>query len=90
MCLLPAFLSGKNPSHLADVIERPYGSMSYQVAPGVQGERPLEGKFPKPGLWYEEGLEYGPNTSQNIYFYGSKLEHDVGPHILNVSILYQL
>ncbi len=74
-CLL--FLSGKKHSKIPDVVVQPYGSMSYQVAPGVQGERPLEGKPPKPGLWYEEGLEYGPNTSQNIFFYGSTLEHSV-------------
>ncbi len=76
--LLSVFLSGKKPSHTPPhIVGKPYGSMSYQVAPGIQGERPLEGHRPNPGLWYEEDLVYGPNASQNVYFYGSKLEHDV-------------
>ncbi len=79
--LLPFSSSGKKNTEPSDVVGKPYGSMSFQVAPGVLGERPLEGHFPKPGLWYEEGLEYGSNTSQNIYFYGAKLEHDVRPSI---------
>ncbi len=78
------FFSGKKTSEPSEVVEKPYGSMSFQVAPGVQGERPLEGHFPKPGLWYEEGLEYGSNTSQNIYFYGSRLEHKVHPYVLDI------
>ena len=32
--------------------------------------RPGAGGPPGPGSWYE-GLEYGANSSQNIFFYGT-------------------
>mmetsp|Transcript_12549 Transcript_12549/g.29510 ORF Transcript_12549/g.29510 Transcript_12549/m.29510 type:complete len:423 (+) Transcript_12549:89-1357(+) len=52
-------------------IRKPYVSTSLQVSPGIIGKsRPYKGGFPVDGAWYE-GMEYGKNTSLNIYFYGS-------------------
>jgi beta-glucanase (GH16 family) len=68
-------MPGKDP-YSPWMVGKPYISTSYQVAPGFQGERPLNGKYPKPGLWYEDDMQYGRNTSQNVYFYGSKLKHE--------------
>ncbi|CAN0439209.1 unnamed protein product, partial [Phaeothamnion confervicola] len=57
-------------------VGKPYVSHSFQVSPGTPiDRRPAEGNWPLPGEWYEDGIEYGMNTSQNIYFYGSHLEH---------------
>ena len=33
----------------------------------------LQGGYPKKGSWYE-GMEYGKNTSMNVFFYGSRTE----------------
>jgi len=57
-------------------IQRPYFSSSFQVAPGVDKNRPVLMHQPKAGHWYE-GLEYGdPNTtSLNPFFYGVTLVH---------------
>jgi len=66
-------MPGKAPMLPSD-ISKPYFSASLQVAPGIEDKnRPQKGMFPWPGTWYEN-LEYGPNTSQNIYFYGSRTE----------------
>ena len=54
--------------------KRPYVSTSLQIAPGVSGLRPQNGA--KPGgmqTWYE-GLEYGRNSSMNVYFYGTLMQ----------------
>ncbi|GMI57710.1 hypothetical protein TeGR_g9975 [Tetraparma gracilis] len=66
-------------------IERPYGAMTLQVAPGVPGNRPKSGAPPLPGNdghngfapsppqdWYEH-LNYMGNTSINPFFYGTYL-----------------
>ena len=29
------------------------------------------GVWPGPGMWYE-GMEYGPNSTMNIFFYGTR------------------
>eukprot|EP00956_Cyclotella_meneghiniana_P037068 scaffold134201_cov72-Cyclotella_meneghiniana.AAC.1 len=55
-------------------ITRPYFSTSLQIAPGLGENRPILGKLPKEGYWYE-GLEYGNNTQLNPFFYGVTLEH---------------
>ncbi|KAL7443080.1 hypothetical protein ACHAXM_008748 [Skeletonema potamos] len=59
-------------------VTRPYFSTSLQIAPGVEKNRPILGKLPKKGYWYEE-LEYGSyngnETQLNPFFYGVKLEH---------------
>lgn len=56
-------------------ITRPYFSTSLQIAPGVEKNRPILGKLPKAGKWYQ-GLEYGSNNTQlNPFFYGVTLEH---------------
>merc|ERR1712176_167383 len=56
-------------------ITRPYFSTSLQIAPGVEGSRPVLGNLPKKGHWYG-GLEYGSNkTELNPFFYGVMLEH---------------
>lgn len=57
-------------------MKKPYYSASYQVAPGIEAVRPVEGKKPDKGTWYEDGLRYGPNTSMNYFFYGEELKHD--------------
>lgn len=56
-------------------LTKPYWSTSYQVAPGIQHHRPIEGKRPDKGQWYEKGLRYGDNTSINAFFYGEELKH---------------
>lgn len=56
-------------------ITRPYFSTSLQIAPGLERNRPILGKLPKKGKWYQ-GLEYGSNNTQlNPFFYGVTLEH---------------
>mmetsp|Transcript_10252 Transcript_10252/g.17148 ORF Transcript_10252/g.17148 Transcript_10252/m.17148 type:complete len:805 (-) Transcript_10252:212-2626(-) len=55
--------------------KKPYFSASLQVAPGIENYRPTVGLPPNKGMWYDqEELEYGRNTSQNIFFYGMHLE----------------
>jgi len=56
-------------------LKKPYFSASYQVAPGKATDRPIEGKRPRKGQWYEKGLEYGNNASVNAFFYGEELAH---------------
>ena len=56
-------------------LKKPYFSASYQVAPGKPHDRPIEGKRPQPGQWYEKGLKYGRNVSMNAFFYGEELKH---------------
>lgn len=55
-------------------IEKPYMSTSFQVAPAVSNYRPVTCSRPEPSSWYDHGLEYGPNTSLNIFFYGMNLD----------------
>lgn len=49
----------------------PYFSSSLQMSPGVEMNRPGNGGVPMPGQWYDD-LEYGSNSSQNIWFFGSR------------------
>jgi hypothetical protein len=57
-------------------INRPYYSASLQVSPGIEHNRPITGNAPQHGdKWYSEGLEYGNDSSLNIFFYGVELEH---------------
>ena len=56
-------------------LQKPYFSASYQVAPGKLTNRPVEGKMPDKGQWYEDGISYGVNTTINTYFYGEELTH---------------
>ena len=56
-------------------LEKPYFSASYQVAPGKAHNRPIEGKRPEKGQWYEKGLVYGRNATVNAFFYGEELKH---------------
>lgn len=54
---------------------KPYYSASLQVSPGIEDYRPNVGEEPINGLWYNsDSLEYGKNTSLNIFFYGMHLE----------------
>mmetsp|Transcript_2709 Transcript_2709/g.8182 ORF Transcript_2709/g.8182 Transcript_2709/m.8182 type:complete len:616 (+) Transcript_2709:101-1948(+) len=55
-------------------ITKPYFSTSLQIAPGKTVKRPNNGDKPQHGTWYE-GLDYGTNSSINVFFYGMKLEH---------------
>lgn len=58
-------------------IRRPYGSMSLQIAPGLENDRPILGHQPKKGHWYTH-LDYGnsTNSSLNPFFYGVTLVHE--------------
>mmetsp|Transcript_28752 Transcript_28752/g.92578 ORF Transcript_28752/g.92578 Transcript_28752/m.92578 type:complete len:619 (-) Transcript_28752:98-1954(-) len=53
-------------------ITKPYFSTSLQIAPGKTVKRPNNGDRPRPGSWYE-GINYGENSSINVFFYGMKL-----------------
>eukprot|EP01035_Chromulina_nebulosa_P018226 gene18226-23895_t len=55
-------------------ISKPYLSTSLQVAPGIQDYRPVSAELPAYELWYNHGLEYGLNSSLNIFFYGMHLD----------------
>jgi beta-glucanase (GH16 family) len=59
-------------------ITRPYQSASYQVAPGVERDRPVLGMKPKQGHWYT-GMEYNhenlTKSELNPFFYGVTLVH---------------
>lgn len=56
-------------------ISRPYYSASLQVSPAIQNYRPTAALPPDMTKWYNHGIEYGPNTSLNIFFYGDYLYH---------------
>ncbi|KAJ1454658.1 beta-glucan synthesis-associated protein-domain-containing protein [Pelagophyceae sp. CCMP2097] len=56
-------------------LKKPYYSASLQVAPGRAENRPVEGKRPLKGQWYDKGLRYGANASVNAFFYGEVLKH---------------
>jgi len=51
-------------------VGQPCLSASLQIAPGKSWNRPGPGTWPGPGEWYEN-LVYGPNTTQNVNFYGT-------------------
>jgi len=59
-------------------IRRPYQSTSFQVAPGIERDRPVLGMKPKQGHWYT-GMEYNHNnltkSELNPFFYGVTLVH---------------
>jgi len=59
-------------------IRRPYQSASFQVAPGIERDRPVLGLKPKQGHWYT-GMEYNKKnrtkSELNPFFYGVTLEH---------------
>jgi hypothetical protein len=59
-------------------IRRPYQSASFQVAPGLERDRPVLGMKPKPGHWYS-GMEYNhrnfTRSELNPFFYGVTLVH---------------
>jgi beta-glucan synthesis-associated protein KRE6 len=59
-------------------INRPYYSASLQISPATQEDRPTLGQNPLKTSknWYEKGLEYGDNSSVNIYFYGTVLKNE--------------
>jgi beta-glucan synthesis-associated protein KRE6 len=60
-------------------IRRPYQSASFQVAPGIERDRPVLGLEPKQGHWYT-GMEYNHNNKTrselNPFFYGVTLVHN--------------
>ena len=64
---------GKLPS---THVQRPYQSASYQVAPGIETNRPDVGSRPVQGRWYTD-LEYGNTTNSDLnpFFYGVTLVH---------------
>lgn len=59
------------------IMKKPFYSTSLQLAPAAK-VRPFNGGPTAPGAWYE-GMTYGPNTSQNVFFYGMELESAVDP-----------
>ena len=50
-------------------------STSYQVSPGVEKDRPKLGKPTAGSNWYNHGLEFGENSTENIFFFGVELTH---------------
>ena len=58
---------------LKTTTNKPYLSSSLQISPGITENRPTTGTPPAKGTWYEEGIEYGTNTTLNIFFYGEEL-----------------
>ena len=57
-------------------VTKPYFSTSLQISPGVKSPRPVLTHKPLKGMWYE-GMEYGPNSTLNNFFYGVELLHKV-------------
>jgi beta-glucan synthesis-associated protein KRE6 len=53
---------------------RPYMSTSLQVAPAIVDYRPVTAFEPDYSQWYNHGVEYGLNSSLNIFFYGMYLK----------------
>lgn len=66
--------AGKLPIVKNDV-QRPYTSMTLQVAPGIPAskKRPPAGTLPEWGFHWYSNLTYGPDTSINPFFYGTYL-----------------
>ena len=73
-------MPGKGPL-LYSKVGKPYFSTSLQIAPGITENRPGNGLWPGPGQWYE-GLEFGDNSTLNIFFYGTVNAKTVGPKAL--------
>lgn len=61
------------------IIQRPYQSLSLQIAPGLLDGRPHMGQRPKQEHWYEP-IYYGNNSNTTVdlnpFFYGVTMEHD--------------
>lgn len=59
-------------------VNRPYYSASLQISPATEVDRPDLGQHPFKSTknWYHDGLEYGDNSSVNIYFYGTVLKNE--------------
>jgi hypothetical protein len=57
-----------------------------QVAPGIERNRPSNGVWPGPGSWYED-MEYGRNTTMNIFFYGSRNVKKTDDYTYQVRVL---
>ena len=66
--------SGKLPI-CKNNVQRPYSSMTLQVAPGIPAarRRPSAGQLPEWGFTWYKNLTYGPDTSINPFFYGTYL-----------------
>lgn len=66
--------SGKLPI-VKNGVQRPYTSMTLQVAPGIPAsqKRPPAGTLPEWGFHWYPNLTYGANTSINPFFYGTYL-----------------
>ena len=73
-------MPGRGPL-LYSKVGKPYFSTSLQIAPGITSNRPGPGLWPGPGQWYE-GLEFGDNSTLNIFFYGTVNAKSVGPKAL--------
>ena len=56
-------------------VQRPYSSMTLQVAPGVPAsrKRPSAGQLPEWGVTWYKNLTYGADTSINPFFYETYL-----------------
>jgi hypothetical protein len=56
-------------------VQRPYTSMTLQVAPGIPADkrRPPTGTLPEWGFNWYKNITYGPNVSINPFFYGTYL-----------------
>lgn len=58
---------------------RPYYSASLQVSPALAYSHPDLGRPPQT-TWYHKGIEYGRDTSLNVFFYGSNLGEGVSAY----------
>eukprot|EP00536_Pseudo-nitzschia_multiseries_P015702 jgi/Psemu1/247059/estExt_Genewise1.C_9340014 len=71
-------MQGDSEKLPSTTITKPYQSASYQVAPGIERDRPVLGLKPKQGHWYTD-LEYNQNnltkSELNVFFYGVTLVH---------------
>lgn len=52
------------------------------MAPAIK-HRPRNGDPPEKGYWYEQGLKYGKNVTQNILFYGDLIERKDGNRVMS-------
>ena len=51
-------------------ISRPYFSTSLQISPSIKSYTPTRDNAVDSNHWYNHGIQYGINSSINVYFYG--------------------
>mmetsp|Transcript_14243 Transcript_14243/g.17870 ORF Transcript_14243/g.17870 Transcript_14243/m.17870 type:complete len:453 (-) Transcript_14243:1804-3162(-) len=66
-------MAGQEKDISGTSISMPYFSSTLQVAPGITKNRPNFGVPPEPDQTWYRGMEYGSNSTQNVFFYGSNM-----------------